>query len=298
MQVTKLTYHDAKVTMVKVPLSKIERIDFRLCEQPRETLSHFYNRQIKKPNLLINAGFFSMADGSTVFQFVDESEVISENSAFHYGMGVVDAAQLMMGYLKDRSDWRDFISGYPCLIEDGKALKINYASEINYKARRSLLGYNISTLFLFAVEGKGLTFQECQDLMLQQGVEYGINLDGGGSTNLLVNGKRETSLLYNRAVDNVLAIYFKEVNPDAPVPDKTLYRVQVGAFSKRANADKMQESIRGLPDAIGAGYKNAYIRYINGLYKVQIGAFSIHANARRVVEDLSKFGYSAYITSV
>lgn len=298
MQVSKFSFHDAKVTMITVPLNKIERIDFDLCQQPRETLSHYYNRQVKKPDLLINAGFFSMADGTTAFQFVDESEVISESTAYQHGMGVIDAAGLMMGFLKDRSDWRDFISGYPCLIEEGTALKITTASEINYKARRSLLGYNLDTLFLFAVEGKGLTFQECQTLMLDKGVNFGINLDGGGSTNLMVNGKRETSLLYNRAVDNVLAIYFKKETAEPPIPEATLYRVQVGAFAKRPNAEKMQADIQGLPDSIGAGYKRAYIRYINGLYKVQVGAFSIHANARRVVEDLKKFGYSAYITSV
>jgi exopolysaccharide biosynthesis protein len=47
-------------------------------------------------------------------------------------------------------------------------------------------------------------------------INYALNLDGGGSTKILENGKSITSSLYNRPVDNVIAIYLKP---------KTIYRV-------------------------------------------------------------------------
>ena len=67
------------------------------------------------------------------------------------------------------------------------------------------------------------------------------------------------------------------------------------AFSKKTNADALQERIRKLPDTIGAGYANAYVRQINNLYKVQVGAFSKKENAQKVVNDLKSKGYEPFI---
>ena len=55
------------------------------------------------------------------------------------------------------------------------------------------------------------------------------------------------------------------------------------------------EKIKALDDTIQAGYKNAYIRYIDRLYKVQVGAFGKKENADKVVKDLKEKGYSAFI---
>jgi cell division septation protein DedD len=118
------------------------------------------------------------------------------------------------------------------------------------------------------------------------GVTYAINLDGGGSTKILQKGKSITSAVYNRAVDNVLAVYLKK-----------LYRVQCGAFSKQINAMSLRTKIRDLPDDIGAGYKNAYVRKIDNYYKVQVGAFSNRLNAQMVLNDLKDKGLDAFITT-
>lgn len=291
----------SNVTVVKVPKNEISRLDFELCKQPRETLNRFYDRKVKKPNILMNAGFFSLADGSTCFTFVDENQTISEMEQYNTGMGVVSDSMLIFGDLNDRTDWRDFISAYPVLIKDGKAVKIQIAQEINYAARRSIIGYDADNVYLIAVEGKGMNFSGCQKMLLSLKLLYAINLDGGGSTKILHDGKSITSVAYNRAVDSVVAIYLKDKEEEKPVepekPEKVIYRVQVGAFSKSANAERMRDEIRSLPDTIGAGYARAYVRKINGLYKVQVGAFSVQANARRVVSNLKKFGYNAFITS-
>jgi exopolysaccharide biosynthesis protein len=47
-------------------------------------------------------------------------------------------------------------------------------------------------------------------------IDYAINLDGGGSTKILKDGKSLTSILYNRSVDNVIAFWLK---------NKPIYRV-------------------------------------------------------------------------
>lgn len=275
------------VTVVEIPKSEIEKLDIALCAQPKQTLINYYNSCEKKPDIIINGGFFGMSNGDTCFNLEDEDTMIAATASYQDGMGIVNKSTLELSTLKSK-DWRDFISAYPVLMRDGAPAAITTASEINYKARRSILGYNEANIYLIAVENPGLNFSGCQTLLADLGIENAINLDGGGSTKILKDGKSITSTLYNRAVDNVICVYLK---------DKVLYRVQTGAFSKKLNALAYQTRIRLLKDDIGAGYKNAYIRLIDGLYKVQVGAFSKRENALKVVNDLKTKGYNSFITT-
>jgi hypothetical protein len=95
---------------------------------------------------------------------------------------------------------------------------------------------------MLAVESPGMTFAEVQRVLLDLNVTHAIALDGGGSTKILQDGKSITSTLYNRAVDNVVAVFLKK-----------LFRVQVGAFTNYLYALAMLAKIRALPDNIGAG---------------------------------------------
>ena len=272
------------ITVVEIPKRKIKKIDFALCEEPKETLKEYYDRQTEKPDLLINGGIFNLSDGDTYFNFWDDDKIVSGWHWYDMGMGIVDG-ELRYGNVSGTA-WKDFVTGYPPLIENGRALPITYATELNYKTRRSVLAYNADTVFLIAVESPGMKFEAVQDVLLNMGVTHAIALDGGGSTKILQDGKSITSTVYNRAVDNVVAVWLKE----------PLRRVQVGAFTNKLYALAMQVKIRALKDDIGAGYKNAYVRQIGNYYKVQVGAFSTDVAAQRVVDDLMSKGYNAYIT--
>lgn len=197
------------VRVAEIPKTEIKKIDFALCKQPRETLLSFYNRQTVKPDLVTNGGFFSMSDGITCFNFRDENVSIMYNDSYQWGMGVIGNNEIGFGNMNERP-WRDFISGYPNLIEYGKKIDITFAKELNYKARRTMLGYNNTTIYLVCVEKPGLAYATMQNLMLELGCTFAINLDGGGSTKMLHNGKSVTKNLTNRAVDNVVAIYLKK----------------------------------------------------------------------------------------
>ena len=92
--------------------------------------------------------------------------------------------------------------------------------------------------------------------------------------------------IYNRlgaiaeAVNNLLGNKSQE---------QPLYRVQVGAFNKKENADKLLSKIKA------AGF-DTYMVQLNGLYKVQVGAFSDKANADATMAKLKQLGFEAYIT--
>ncbi len=70
--------------------------------------------------------------------------------------------------------------------------------------------------------------------------------------------------------------------------NEPLYRVQVGAYRKKENAERMLNSllIEGFP---------AFIIYEDGLYKVQVGAFRFLANAVKMEQRLRKYRYNTYI---
>lgn len=261
---------------------RLDRVELAQCEQPAETLKEFYDRQEEKPDALSNGGIFNLADGKTYFNFVDDGETISGWHWYTAGMGVVDG-ELKYGHIGSEK-WKDFVSAYPPLVEDGKALQITYATEIDGKKKRKVLAYNTDSVFLIEIWSPGMRFAEMQDMLLAMGVTHAINLDGGHSVKTLVDGKELNPSIYNRPVDNMVMFFMKDI-----------HRVQVGAFTNYLYALAMLAKIRALPDNIGAGYKNAYIRKIGKYYKIQIGAFSKWAGANLVLADLKAMGFDAFI---
>ena len=76
-----------------------------------------------------------------------------------------------------------------------------------------------------------------------------------------------------------------------PSPAATLYRVQVGAYSKRENADRQLAAVQG------KGF-DALIKKVGDLYKVQTGAYSVKANAEAQLARVKAAGFEdAYITT-
>lgn len=80
------------------------------------------------------------------------------------------------------------------------------------------------------------------------------------------------------------------IEPEKPVSDGTLYRVQVGAYSKRENADNQLKAVKA------KGF-DAFIVQVNGLYKVQVGAYSVKANAEAQLAKVKAAGFDAFITT-
>lgn len=222
-------YRDGNVYVTIIPKWEIKRIDFDTCQQPAETLSAYYTRQREKPTILTNGGFFNMSTHEPVFNYMDEGERKASNAKYKWGMGVIGNAQLIYGELNSRQ-WRDFVSGYPNLLDDSQAIRITFAKEINYKARRTLLGYDDDFVMLVCVDNPGMNLVEAQAYMKQLGCRFAINLDGGGSTGMLINGEKKTLTAYNRAVDNVVAIYTKDTASIQPTTTTSVNRTSQGFF--------------------------------------------------------------------
>lgn len=200
------------VKVFKIGKNEIDRIEFALCKQPVETLESFYDRQPIKPDILCNGGFFGLSNGNTYFTYRDDNKTVSYMDKYSEGFGVTANLGLLKAgnYGKDGLDYKDFICGYPVLIKNGKPYTSDVGKEVDYKTRRTVLAYDDNYIFVVIVDSPGLNFAQLKSVLTDLKVKEAINLDGGGSTRLLYNGKLQTSNSYaSRAVDNVLALYFK-----------------------------------------------------------------------------------------
>lgn len=99
--------------------------------------------------------------------------------------------------------------------------------------------------------------------------------------------------LYNRLGDLAAEVTTRlggtSSAPSTPSSD-TLYRVQTGAFSVKANADAMLAKVKA------AGF-DTYMVQVDGLYKVQTGAYSVKTNAEAQVNNLKAAGFDAFVTT-
>ena len=101
--------------------------------------------------------------------------------------------------------------------------------------------------------------------------------------------------------------YLSELRPSStpsvsPEPENTpnegkaesyLYKVQIGAFGVKANAEKYKE------EAVKAGFSNSYITSTKSkgktLYRVQVGAFSSLTNAQSYAKKAKNKGFDVII---
>ena len=199
------------VAIVEIPKNEIKKIDFAACIEPAETVGSYYNRQAEKPNVIINAGFFSMVHGTPCFNLLDEGDIRSYHEDYNVGMGTkkTNNANLVFGNVKEDTDsWDDFISGYPVLLDgNGPITYFGAYSELNYYATRSCLGFNNDTIFVVQIGKPGMLFADMSKMLYELGVTHAINLDGGGSARLMVQGEVFGYPTENRRVDNIFAIY-------------------------------------------------------------------------------------------
>ena len=205
---------------IEISMNEIKHIDFAMCKDPKETLSAYYDRQITKPDIICNAGFFALKSGNTVFNYIDEFARKSSDKLYKWGIGTTDNTNLVYGSIDDGTKYKDFMCGYPVLLDNGEIQDMSYAKDIAGANPRTALGYNQDYVYIVVVDGRqlgkpGMTLQELAEYMQSIGCMYAINLDGGGSSRLHIGDRIVNSPLENRAVDSILAIYLnKNIEPE------------------------------------------------------------------------------------
>lgn len=80
-------------------------------------------------------------------------------------------------------------------------------------------------MYLIAIDSPGMAYKAIQNMLVELKVQYAINLDGGGSTRILENGECITNGSENRAVDNVIAVYFTKAAEPVVEEMPVIYRI-------------------------------------------------------------------------
>lgn len=104
-----------------------------------------------------------------------------------------------------------------------------------------------------------------------------------------VNGKHCPAWALDNSTWESIKAKIGASSPAAATPKK-YYRIQLGAFGNKNNADKLAQEIKT------KGF-DTIVKQINGLYKCQVGAFSNKSNADAQLKKLQAAGYKdAFIT--
>lgn len=135
--------------------------------------------------------------------------------------------------------------------------------------------------------------------MLRESRMPAILIEGGFMDSTIdIKKMRDDKVLERtgQALADALASYCKLKKKPIPKPKPTpapsksgLYYVQIGAFSKKANADSLAVNAKR------AGFKDAYVKREGNLYKVQLGAFSKKVNADNLATQAKRAGFNVFI---
>jgi hypothetical protein len=135
-----------------------------------------------------------------------------------------DTVKLWLGLPPSTAAIREMIGGLPQIVVNGRE-QVSNAQQLeggsdsftNTRHPRTAVGFNAdsSSLFLVTVDGRqpavssGMSLQELAGFLIHIGVHNGINLDGGGSTTMVINDtvmNSPSDAAGERAVANALLL--------------------------------------------------------------------------------------------
>lgn len=170
----------------------------------------------------INGGFFDMKNGGSVtFQKVDGRVIQqtaprfieAQNEILESALVITRKGDLLIRPTDDMPQWQNkkkyatiLVTG-PLLVYDNQPLPLVNRNFTNTRHPRSCAcTTKDQKTLLFTVDGrheeaKGMSLQELTRLALILNCQNAINLDGGGSTTLFIQGQSDTGVV-NRPSDN------------------------------------------------------------------------------------------------
>lgn len=183
----------------------------------------------------INGGFFDMDKGGSVTYFEINDTTISDNKSKNNKWGnpknLLNGAivisknnKIQIGYANQENYYKTskeekavLVTG-PVLLLDSKKVKMPDKKFVRKRHPRTCLCTTENSIILIAIDGRqsnaqGMTLYEIQDYLKSLNCVNAINLDGGGSTTMWIQGKGIVNFPSDktgeRPVSNILSIYEK-----------------------------------------------------------------------------------------
>ncbi len=127
----------------------------------------------------------------------------------------------------------------------------------------------------------------CIDICQRNNIES-LNFTGDATGNLTMHKYFSATACPGPYLESKFEYIAQQVNK--ALQTNILYRVQVGAYSKKDNATSMATKVEK------AGFAT-YLVQVDSLYKVQVGAFASKENAEKQKETLIEKGFDAFVTT-
>jgi len=184
---------------------------------------HFINDTVQ---IVVNAKDSVLATGHGN-NLIPSNEIVlsghgSASTFLNNQVFVGDTLALVLKLNPSQNPLKEMIGGMPRIIRDGQS-SVEWQQEniresfCTDRHPRTALGFTAdsSKLFMFTVDGRkagysvGMSLYELADYMLSWKVFHGINLDGGGSTTMVVRGNlanQPADAAGERAVSNALMV--------------------------------------------------------------------------------------------
>jgi hypothetical protein len=136
-------------------------------------------------------GDFYRQDGGSSGRLVIDGRQLAAGDGREPNLGL-DDGRAAIG--RDLQGYRDVVSGKPILIADGRALsRLRLGGVTRFqlftRAPRAAVVLAGDELWLVAVGKPGLTMREWQHRLLQMGAGWALNMDGGPSVSLALDGR-------------------------------------------------------------------------------------------------------------
>ncbi len=133
----------------------------------------------------------------------------------------------------------------------------------------------------------------CVDICKRNNIPS-LNFTGNANGNLTMHCYFQATACPGPYLKSKFAYIADEVNKRLKAADTSgngnTYKVQVGAYSVKSNADAMLAKVKA------AGF-DTYMVQADGMYKIQVGAYNLKSNAEAMQTTLKLNGFDAFITT-
>ena len=229
-----------------IPLDRVERI--AIMPNPlRLTLEEAMEAQEAPPDIGINGGYYDPDWSPAAHLKVDGKVLAAEKDSGDWGYGWDTGPDIRMIAVPPggATACRNHITVKPLLTPwDGIDAPLTVGAALQGRRGWTALGVAGGQLIIWASSdgADGIKLHQLRQEMHGLGCETALALDGGQSVKYRDKGVYITNPA-RPAVGNYIFIWLKQ--EDKPVQPKRLYRVQVGAFGVKANAERLRDELAG-----------------------------------------------------
>ena len=193
--------------IVTIGNDEIEKID--IVQLGGRTMKQWYDKQTDKPDYMINA---SLWDKNGAIGTIWQNGELVRNEGTGYGFGINKIGGFGFGNPWDIA-WNNYITGYPALIKDGKIMPDSVDSYVmNSHTKRSVIGSAGDKIYLISMNN--VTIEQLKVALSNFGIYNAINLDGGGSSRLMIADKAVNSPTDDRIIPNAICVWLKKNNKE------------------------------------------------------------------------------------